>query len=262
MDKDISPIFIIGSPRSGTTMLGNLIGSASDIVHVGELASLYFAHWVAEREYQNVPSNFKDQFLSDIKNQAQKTLLKICDNNSVKSLVEDTPWNFRIISVIEEAFPQATFVVNYRNPNDVVASMRKSYEAGYKWAGPSDNERAKLWLECYSEVKKIKTANRIDFDYDKFLESPTETMDKLSRDLEQKGLPFDIDYSIVEKLYAQTSASPAEKQGSQLRRHYLSAKKESIVVEEELQRKIEVIVQQVKPENSFTSESPALRLRR
>jgi len=39
----VKPIFVVGPPRSGTTMIGNYIGSARSVLNAGEYRALYLA---------------------------------------------------------------------------------------------------------------------------------------------------------------------------------------------------------------------------
>src|SRR5260370_4628911 len=40
----VRPIFVVGSPRSGTTMIGNYIGTAQSVLNAGEYRALDIAY--------------------------------------------------------------------------------------------------------------------------------------------------------------------------------------------------------------------------
>lgn len=201
------PIFVMGSPRSGTTMLGELIGSSEDILHVGELSAFYFSSYIAEKEYKRVPSEFKDTFLESLKEHSKQQIAKICAQNKKEFFVEDTPWNYRIISTLEQLYPDSVYVLSYRNAEDVVLSMRESYQAGYKWAGPEDTDRFALWRDCYSCIHELPLDRTVIFNYDNFKAHPDQELEKLKKKLGALHIPNDMDTQVLKTKYAQSHLS-------------------------------------------------------
>ncbi len=185
-------------------MLGHLIGSSPSILHMGELAAFYFSCHIAQREYENVPSRYKTEYLEALKIQSKGVVSDICAQNDKAFFVEDTPWNFRIIDDLETLFPNARYVLSYRNPADVISSMQASYTSGYKWAGPTDYERFQLWEESYSCAGKLPRDRTICFDYDVFKADPVSACTKLTIDLQTLGIPHDIDPDVLKIRYAQS----------------------------------------------------------
>jgi hypothetical protein len=50
------PVFVVGSPRSGTTLAGALLGSAAGVSDLGEYAGYYFCHRTGPGELLPMPA--------------------------------------------------------------------------------------------------------------------------------------------------------------------------------------------------------------
>lgn len=109
-DSNISPIFILGMPRSGTTLVEQIISSHNDVSAGGELEVL---------------SNFgKLLFNNDIKLTSQQlsvfseTYYKELTRYSqtTKFVTDKLPHNFRYISIIKAVFGNAKIVHVKRDP--------------------------------------------------------------------------------------------------------------------------------------------------
>lgn len=187
------PVFVLGCMRSGTTLVGAFIGSAPEILPVGELGALYFSNFTASQKYSKAPSPYKQQYLELLQQQSVEFVKKLCRENGAQTFVEDTPWNLRIVPKLKEMFPDAIYLVNVRHYAGVIQSMRKSWEAGYTWAGPTDEDRAKLWAEFNSHIDQLPQERTIFFSYDKFCKHPKDAIDDLELQLRDKGIkgPFD-----------------------------------------------------------------------
>lgn len=202
MKKTITPIFVIGSPRSGTTMLGALIGSDDNILWLNELSSFYFSHWVARKEYARAPSKYKESYLKSLQEHSRSFAEDLCKKEGKRFFVEDTPWNFRIIKNLNKLYPNAHYVLSYRTCTKVMESMRKSFQLGYKWAGPKDNDRISLWNEAYSCIHALPKERTIFYSYDFFTANPEKALNQLKSNLDTQGLPTQFDASVLTTRHA------------------------------------------------------------
>lgn len=207
MDRELESlqaVFVIGSPRSGTTMLGQLIGSSPQVLRIGELSAFVLSCFVAPKEYRRVPSPFKESYLQYLKRGAVEFVFGVCSGAQKGYFVEDTPWNFLVHRELREMFPRSVFVLCFRRAQPVVRSMRSSYLAGYRWAGPTDEERVKLWIRAYEALADLPMGSTIFFSYDEYIDDSEKTIDRLATDLSRKGIPVDIDRSILALRFAQS----------------------------------------------------------
>ncbi len=119
--NEISPIFIIGMPRSGTTLVEQIISSHPSVTGAGELryASLYGASMVTG---DAIPCNIN---ISKFKKSYLFELAKLSNN---KHLVTDKmPQNFRLLPLICAAFPKAKIVHVQRDPKATCWSNYRHY---------------------------------------------------------------------------------------------------------------------------------------
>jgi tetratricopeptide (TPR) repeat protein len=118
---DATPIFILGMPRSGTTLVEQIVSSHSEVLGAGELShisklGLNLAVGSTSINTATI-SEFRGSYLSE--------LSKVSDE---KHLVTDKmPQNFRFIPLICAAFPEAKIVHVQRNAIATCWSNYKQY---------------------------------------------------------------------------------------------------------------------------------------
>ena len=136
-------VFVVGSPRSGTTFLGNSIGSLPGFIDLGEVAPLK----AAIPELSQRPSEEAAVELRALLAQTRRLGL-------VGSLrpVEQTPESVFAAPALALAFPDALFVHIVRDGRDVVCSLLErgwlsAERGGVDDAGHAYGSRARFWVE-------------------------------------------------------------------------------------------------------------------
>ena len=209
---DLEPIFIGGVVRSGTTLLGSVLGRSPGCVCPPE------ARFLAEYlDYHNDPSaSLEDQverFLSfvsghwrfrawgvDLTISEVRSSLKRSSNpaavmrgfvklyarqhaySQVHTWIDHTPWNLRHASVLSQVFPRSRFVHILRDPRGFYASISK-----LPWGPNAPLPGADFWL---AQVGACLAAEQYLGDrvlrvrYEDLLESPAETLQLLCDFLE------------------------------------------------------------------------------
>ena len=126
-----APIFVLGMPRSGTTLVEQIISCHSEVTPADELNFLsMFGSSLAEGKVEVNEDNFKlvrTQYLNELKKISAK-----------KSFVTDKlPHNFLYIGLISIVFPEAKIVHVKRSPAATCWSNFKHYftskELGYSY---------------------------------------------------------------------------------------------------------------------------------
>lgn len=147
-------IFIIGSPRSGTTVLGSCIGNHSEIASGDESLFLIdmwriFSDLYQGRNHQDWAPLKKyiaeDKILKTIKSFGDSIFYSFMDRNKKSMYVDHTPWYILLIPFIKIIYPNSVFIHIIRDGRSVVKSLARSYELGFKWAGETLEERTRLW---------------------------------------------------------------------------------------------------------------------
>ena len=103
------PIFILGMPRSGTTLLEQVLSSHSNIHGAGELNYL-------PKIIDKIKLDKLQNFVSFIKTIRSEYYKKVSQLTNKKFVIDKLPMNFRWIGFIVKAFPEAKIIHIHRNP--------------------------------------------------------------------------------------------------------------------------------------------------
>ncbi len=148
--SSLEPIFIVGMPRSGTTLVEQIISSHKNVRGLGELN--YF-NKAADYEFnyskENKPENNK---FSNIIEKFDTYLNNF--NFSEKKFTDKTLLNFFWIGVMKECYPNAKVINCKRNPKDNCLSIYKNlfdYEGGWCY----DATELEKYYKLYQEIIKF-----------------------------------------------------------------------------------------------------------
>jgi len=130
------PIFILGMPRSGTTLTEQILASHADVFGAGEL------HYIKQQEnlIRGVNQAVKTNYCSKIRGLDQKTLTKYANtylekinklDSKSRYVVDKMPNNFIQIGLISMLFPDARVIHCLRNPLDNCLSI---YFQSFIWS--------------------------------------------------------------------------------------------------------------------------------
>lgn len=184
-----SPIFIVGSPRSGTTMIGNFIGSSSAVCNLEEFGGFYLTRFLIENLLmKKMPSPFKDAYVTELRKHATGFATRKAKSAKCKYFLDATPGNLLIAKTLSDEFPDAIFVLMLRHYSGVVLSLNRSFKEGYLWAGRTWEHRAELWRTFYSNVICLPQKNTIVVGYDLLCSNPKKYVKKLISDLASYGV--------------------------------------------------------------------------
>ena len=114
------PIFIVGMPRSGTSLLEQILSTHSKIYGAGELNYL---QKIIDKSGLEKPNNIQDYFY-EIRKYYYSQISKISNSDFI---IDKLPSNFRWIGFIIKAFPEAKIIHIKRNPMAVCWSNYKNF---------------------------------------------------------------------------------------------------------------------------------------
>ncbi len=128
-------IFIVGMPRSGTSLIEQIISSHSDVFgagelfHVDDIANLIQTEINSTQDYPVCLNNINT---TDINRLADKLLSKIKSENPGSIKVSDKmPFNFHHIGLIHKLLPSAKIINCTRDARDTCISCYFQYFTGY-----------------------------------------------------------------------------------------------------------------------------------
>lgn len=138
---DEGPIFVIGLPRSGTTLVDRILSSHSKVASLGEINnfawSLMHTIGTAGSKLQLVDLSAKIDF-AELGERYVRSLRSY--RNPSPYLIDKTPLNYLYAGLIHLALPNARIIHIQRNPMDSCYGMyRTLFRAGYPFSYDFDD---------------------------------------------------------------------------------------------------------------------------
>ena len=180
------PIFILGMPRSGTTLVEQIISSHSKVTGAGELryVSLYGSK-IATGATDKKPTaifEFRTKYLSE--------LSKIA--NRQHFVIDKTPQNFRFIPLICAAFPEAKIIHVQRNAAATCWSNYKKYFTSEGLGYSFDLQDIVLYYKMYANLMNLWHSDYRDRIYDLNYENlTTDQENETKRLIKNLGLDWE-----------------------------------------------------------------------
>ena len=172
-----TPIFIIGMPRSGTTLIEQIISSHSNVIGAGELN--HVSQFGGELALNSKPIN--TETLSEFRD---KYLLELSKVPNAKLLVTDKmPQNFRFIPLICAAFPEAKIIHVQRDAAATCWSNYKHYFTTKALGYSYDINDLVTYYKLYKDLMEFWQSKYSDRVYDLNYENLTIDQEKETRNL-------------------------------------------------------------------------------
>ena len=186
-NTDRTPVLILGMPRSGTTLIEQIISSHPEAAGAGELA-----FW---RKRLQIPLKagagaLNAQFLSGAATEClgdlriiSKTALRVSDKD---------PFNFLAVGLIHMVFPQAAIIHCRRNPLDTAISIHQTHFS--KMTGiPNGGEDLVRYFRSYQRLmahwRQVLPEGRMyEVEYERLTYQPHTEIPRL---IEHLGLSWD-----------------------------------------------------------------------
>lgn len=140
IDSDLKPIFIMGLPRSGTTLIESIISSNDQINQGGEIGAInkvfYKENLIIKYDSEILNSEFG--FDKDAFENLQKSILEQYNQSGINSsngfFTDKSLENFLYIDLIYKIFPKAKFVYCKRNKSANLLGILKVFLPGLLWS--------------------------------------------------------------------------------------------------------------------------------
>ena len=184
-NKDIPRklIFIIGMPRSGTSLIEQILSSHKEVFGGGELPFLEKEARKIFRKFNENKNLDKSEIYNLILSCRREYLEKISNYDvSSKIFTDKAPLNFRFIGFIKYLFPNAKIINCKRNSMDIVWSNFKNY---FPNSMPFTNDLEdianfyKLYDDLVEFFKKKFPKTIFDIHYPELVENPEKQIRKL-----------------------------------------------------------------------------------
>ena len=177
------PIFIVGMPRSGTSLIEQVLSSHSQIYGAGELD---FLPKIIDKLGIKKPANLKS-FFTQIRNSYYDQIKRISDDHYI---IDKLPVNYRWVGFIINAFPEAKIIHIERNPMAVCWSNYKTSFVDYGMDfNLSQQDIAKyysLYFDLINFWKSKYKKNIFHINYENFVDDFEENSKKILNFLDLK----------------------------------------------------------------------------
>lgn len=147
-DADPRPVFIVGLPRSGTTLLERMLAAHPAIAGVGEQA---FAIHGLRRALHGVGGRLTDLTAAAVRQAAgwhrqrlDDRLQRLGLDPQAARIVDKMPDNYLLAGWLRIAFPQAAIIHCLRDPRDVAVSCWFTHFAGVPWSCSLEHIAARI----------------------------------------------------------------------------------------------------------------------
>ena len=184
INSDKKIIFIIGMPRSGTSLIEQVLSAHDDVAGAGELTFLTDAIY---KEFFSNPNKF------DITNITKEKLKKIQAfyidrinqlSYSEKYIVDKAPLNFKWTGFIKMVFPNSYIINCNRDPMDICWSNYKQYYSSSNLGFAYNLKKLGQFYNLYNEymnfwAKTLGEKNLLSIQYENFTENFKDEVKKL-----------------------------------------------------------------------------------
>ena len=156
INDKISPIFIMGLPRSGTTMIENIIASGKLKFptggEVGACNKVFFSKNIIKDYNSNeliTDFNYQDEDFKNLKENIlyQYNQLKLIDSSKNYIFTDKSIENFLYIDLLKKIFPKSKFVFCQRDPLANILGIIKNFLPNLYWT--HSIEKIFQWIDIY-----------------------------------------------------------------------------------------------------------------
>jgi tetratricopeptide (TPR) repeat protein len=193
---DTRPVFIVGLPRSGTTLLEQMIASHPSAHGAGELEDvprLALELLPSVHDTAGAPATEAEVRPEDVYTVGQAYLRALEERAppGAERVVDKMPMNFLHMGLIAAALPGCRFIHCRRDPMDACLSMYMLHFRGnYPFAYDLENLGFywRLRDDLMAHWRAVLPVSILEVDYERLVEDPEATMRRV---LEFCGLPWD-----------------------------------------------------------------------
>jgi hypothetical protein len=177
---NLPPVFVMGCPRSGNTLLGNLIGSIPQIHNLGEYGAFHISAGLIPQWGARLLTPYWEKYKSEVLLHALIFAKARSQEAKAETFCDATPWNMPVITELTELFPESPFVFTVRNPLGVIESLKRYSDSGVQWTGKNLDEQIAMYIEFNRFAIKFPKERTIVLSYDELCLFPKLWLKKLT----------------------------------------------------------------------------------
>tara|TARA_B100000787_G_scaffold169541_1_gene161042 strand:- start:133 stop:1503 length:1371 start_codon:yes stop_codon:yes gene_type:complete len=213
---DLSPIFIIGLPRSGSTLVESILTSSSEKIKScaeSNIINMSILEQIASKIYIK-DFNIENFIFQIKKDELKKSILmrytkfNVINKSSNPLFIDKSLENFFNIEMILKIFPKAKFLHTFRDPVDSAISIYQSMLSELSWTHTFENILS--YIDDYKKIInyfKIKYPTKImDINLEKFTQQSEITAKSIYEFCDLKWNKKYLEFFERKDLYSKTNS--------------------------------------------------------
>jgi tetratricopeptide (TPR) repeat protein len=170
LDIDTQPVFIVGLPRSGSTLLEQRLLEYDDVVSMGELEFLNrsLGIWLRDQATEDDTHSQLRKILSDYRDLITST------PKDARIILDKLPLNYRWVGLISAVLPKAKFIWLDKAPLAACWSLYKQQFAGYEFSYQFETlaEYMAAYIAYKSHWQTLMPEKIFFIDYERWMDDP------------------------------------------------------------------------------------------
>ena len=172
--KSDIPVFIVGMPRSGTTLTEQILAAHPDVFGAGELREI--------TDLTSAQSLSKQASIEELGETYVRNVKQRDPSGKAKRITDKMPANFMHLGFIRSILPEAKIIHCRRNPIDTCLSCYKqNFANGQYWSYDLDDLATEYenYLEIMEHYRQIMPGGFLEIDYEETVGNPEAQARKL-----------------------------------------------------------------------------------
>ncbi len=180
-----APVFVIGLPRTGTTLLDRMLSSHSAIKSIGESYAFVMALQRAVGATPGIvlaPAELRDALALDSLESAAAEYLGFIRHRLVdpcKIFIDKFPENFMYVGWIARAFPDARFILIRRDPMDTCLALYKQVYFRYSYTFDDMAEYVSAFDRLVRHWASLLDGRLMEISYENLVSQPEQELRRL-----------------------------------------------------------------------------------
>ena len=179
LSKRIRPVFIVGMPRSGTTLVEQILSSHPEVYGAGErleldnIAKTVCKDLNSQKPYPFCLADAKQKSMDTLAKQYREAVAKEAPGNA-RIVTDKMPGNYHHLGLIQLLFPKARVIHCVRDPMDTCLSCYTNRLMGHPYSYNLTNlgRYYRLYEELMAHWKNTLSLSIMDVHYENLVDDP------------------------------------------------------------------------------------------
>ena len=218
LNRTVLPIFIIGLPRSGSTILENIISKNQNVKALGETNQFgnFLENYFTTKDLEKFKQEFNSLDDKDILEFQNNFINSFGIKGKYKYFTDKTLFNFIYVGLVKTLLPHSKIIFTSRDYKDIFVSIYKNYFPDSRLTFAYSEKKILDYISFYNAVKNywqnfLKT-DYLEINYENLVSNKPSELIKIEKFLDMKLNQVEItNQNEKKKLINTLSVSQARK---------------------------------------------------